>query len=266
MTFPNFRPIQRLAMTAALLTATACHAQLPPPVFSKLDALQTLPESAGAWVYRGSTFSQRQPAANPLFRYERRVLDETSGLTAKHITSDPAGRVIILESATLSNAYEVRRFEVTNQQSGFAGSVQISNDGRHLEYELNDNGKVSKASEDVSAPVVCGPSLFGFILKHWEPLKAGATIPVRMVVLQEKTTYGFDLNFGKLANDQATFTLTPSSFLIRMAVAPLTITLDARTRGPVRYEGRVPPMESVEGKFKNLDARVEYTSVSTIYR
>ncbi len=144
--------------------------------------------------------------------------------------------------------------------------MQVSSDGRHLEYELNDNGKVSKASEDVSAPVVCGPSLFGFIVKHWEPLKAGATIPVRMVVLQEKTTYGFNLKFGKSADDHAMFTLTPSNFLVRMAIAPLTVTLDARTRAPVRYEGRVPPMESVDGKFKNLDARVEYTSVSPVYR
>jgi hypothetical protein len=34
----------------------------------------------------------------------------------------------------------------------------------------------------------------------------------------------------------------------------------------VRYEGRVPPMESVDGKLKNLDARVEYTSLAPVYR
>ena len=266
MTFPDFRRVQNLSVITSLLTAVACHAQLPPPVFSILYAVQTKPESAGALVYRGSTFPNRQSMGVPLFRYDRRVLDAAAGTTASHITSDPAGRVIILESATLSNQYDVRRFEVTNQQSGFSGSVHVSNDGRRLEYELNENGKVSKASEDVSAPVVCGPSLFGFIQRQWEPLKAGATIPVRMVVLQEKTTYGFDLKFGKSTNDQAMFTLTPSNFLIRMAIAPLTVTLDARTKAPVRYEGRVPPMESVDGKLKSLDARVEYTSVSPVYR
>jgi hypothetical protein len=82
MMFSNFHRIQKLPVTAALPTV-------------------------GALVYRGSTFPHRQPAVNPLFRYERRV--------------------IILESATLSNAYEMRRFEVTNRQSGFAGSVQVSN-------------------------------------------------------------------------------------------------------------------------------------------
>jgi hypothetical protein len=107
MTFSNFSRIPNLAVTAALLTAATCHAQLASPVLSKLEAFQTKPESAGALVYPGAAFAQRQPAANPLFRYERRV--------------------IILESATLSNAYEMRRFEVTNRQYGFAGSVQVSN-------------------------------------------------------------------------------------------------------------------------------------------
>jgi hypothetical protein len=160
----------------------------------------------------------------------------------------------------------MRQFEATNQQAGFAGSVQFSNDGRHLEYALNDNGKVSRASEDVSDPVVSGPSMFGFILKNWEPLKAGASLPVRMLVLREKTTYGFDVKFEKQTNNQASFSITPSSFLIRMAIAPLRVVFDASTKTAVRYEGRVPPMENVSGKLKDLDARVEYTTVSPAYR
>ncbi len=266
MTSPIFHPMRKLAVAACMLTAAVSHAQVGQAAFAKLEALQASPESAGTLVYRGATFTQRTPAGDPLYRYERRVLAVTSGLTASHITSDPARRVVIVESATLSTDYEVRRFEVTNQQSGFTGSVQVSKDGRHVEYELNDNGKVSKASEDVSDPVVCGPSMFGFILKNWEPLKSGATLPVRMLVLKEKTTYGFDLKLEKLVNGQATFTITPSSFLIRMAIAPLRVVFDANTKTAVRYEGRVPPLENVSGKLKDLDARVEYTSVSPAYR
>jgi hypothetical protein len=248
-TFPGLR---QLAVALCFLTAAASHAQVD--------------QTAGALVYRGDTFSQRMPAGEPLYRYERRVVSAPSGLTASHITSDPTGRVIIVESALVSNHYETQRFEAMNQQAGFSGSVEISNGGRHLEYTLNDNGKVSQASEDVSDPVVCGPSMFGFILKQWEPLKAGATLPVRMVVLKEKTTYGFNVKFEKLANGQASFTVTPSNFLVRMAIAPLRVVFNASTRTPVRYEGRVPPMENVAGKLKDLDARVEYTSTAATYR
>ncbi len=108
--------------------------------------------------------------------------------------------------------------------------------------------------------------MFGFILKNWDPLVAGKTLPVRMLVLQDKTTYGFDLKFEKLANGQASFTVTPSSFLIRMAIAPLRVVFDANTKTAVRYEGRVPPMEAINGKLKDLDARVEYTTVTPAYR
>ena len=260
------RPTHLLTLAGYLLTAATAFAQGEQAAFAKLEALQASPESAGALVYRGDTFTQRIPAGPALYRYERRVLTAPTGLTASHITSDPAGRVIIVESALVSPHYETQRFEATNQQSGFSGSVQISNGGRHLEYELNDNGKRSTASEDVSDPVVCGPSLFGFILKNWDPLVAGASLPVRMLVLKDKTTYGFDLKFEKLVNGQASFTITPSSFLIRMAIAPLRVVFVASTRTPVRYEGRVPPMENVSGKLKDLDARVEYTPTSPAYR
>lgn len=237
--------------------------------FILLAACQWTPawaETAGPLVYRGDTFAQRTPAGAPLFRYERRVLTHPTGLTASHITRDPAGREVIVESAQVSPHYETQRFEVTNMQSGFTGSVQISNGGRHLEYELIHNGKRSTASEDVSDPVVCGPSLFGFILKHWGPLMAGTTLPVRMLVLKEKTTYGFDLKFEKLVDGKAAFTITPSHFLIRMAITPLRVVFDASNCTPVRYEGRVPPMENIAGTLKDLDARVEYTPVSAVYR
>lgn len=266
MPFLFIHPTRLLALAACLLTAAVSPAQEGPAAFAKLATLQESTETAGTLVYRGDTFTQRTPAGAPLYRYERRVLAAPKGLTASHITSDPAGRVIIVESALVSPHYETQRFEVMNQQAGFTGSVQVSNGGRHLEYELNDNGKRSTASEDVSDPVVCGPSLFGFILKNWDPLVAGTSLPVRMLVLKDKTTYGFDLKFDKVANGQAAFTVTPSSFLIRMAIAPLRVVFDASTRTAVRYEGRVPPMENVVGKLKDLDARVEYASMAPAYR
>jgi hypothetical protein len=266
MTFFNLNPTRTLSVTAWLLAAASASAQTVQPALAQLDALRLSPESAGALVYRGDTFTQRTPAGAPLYRYERRVQSAPGGLAASHITSDPTGSVVIVESSVVSPAYEVQRFEVSNQQSGFSGAVQVSHGGRLLEYELNDNGKLSIASEEVSDPVVCGPSLFGYILKNWDPLQAGATMPVRMVVVQEKTTYGFNLKFEKLTHGQATFSITPSSFLIRMAIAPMRVVFDANTRTAVRYEGRVPPMENVSGKLKDLDARVEYTSVSSSYR
>ena len=266
MAFAIFRGVIVPVVAALVLNATASYAQLSPPALAQLESLRLSPESAGTLVYRGDTFAQHPPFGPPLYRYERRVWGTPTGLTASHITRDPTGRVVIVETSVVSPTYAVQRFDVVNQQAGLAGSAVISQAGHHLEYELNSNGTVSRASEDVSDPVVSGPSLFGFILKNWDTLKAGSTVPVRMVVLKDKTTYGFDLRFEKRVHGQASFTVTPSNFLIRLAVAPLRVVFDAAARNAVRYEGRVPPMENVSGKFKDLDARVEYTPISPTYR
>jgi hypothetical protein len=155
---------------------------------------------------------------------------------------------------------------VANKQGGFSGSVLVSADGHHLDYIVNDNGRVSTAKEDVNEPVVTGPSMFGFILKNWDSLTAGITIPVRMVVLREKTTYRFDVRFEQETNGQTSFSIVPSSFIIRLAIAPLRVVFDSTSRNARRYEGRVPPMEAVAGKLKDLDARVDYTMVASSYR
>jgi hypothetical protein len=261
----HFKYLRGLLLITCLLAASS-HAQLNQTAVAKLEATQTSPDSAGTLIYRGSTFNQRATSGDPLFRYERRVLSIPSGMIASNITSDLTGRVIIMELNELSSQYEIHRFEATNMQAGFSGIVKLSNGGRHLEYELNDNGKITKATEVVSDPVVSGPSIFGFILKNWEPLVAGTSLPIRMLVLKDKTTYGFDLKFEKQLNGQVFFTISPSSLLIRMAISPLRVVFDASSKMPVRYEGRVPPMERVSDKFKDLDARVEYSLVTNVYR
>ena len=64
--------------------------------------------------------------------------------------------LIIDESAQPSAAYGFQRFDAANAQAGISGSVVSSQGGRHLEYSLNDNGRVSTSSEDVQDPVVTG--------------------------------------------------------------------------------------------------------------
>ena len=230
--------------------------------------------SSGTLVYRGKTFAKDETAGEPLYRYERRVVAQSNRIIASHVTTDPAGRIVVVEAAALSDDYGLKRLEVNHPQQGFSGHVQTSDDGSSLVYELNQNGRVSTKTEMIAGPVVSGPSLFGFALKHRERLSAGAVIPVRMVVLKDKTTYGFDLRMEpqvsvqpqQQTHDRWVFTLTPSSFFVRLAVAPLRIEFDSRSASPVSYSGLVPPMRRRGEQLVSLDARVEYTAESATYR
>jgi len=252
-----------MTFLAALTLGTfPAYAQLNPTAYAEIEKFQKSPESAGSLIYRGDTFVQRSSSGAPLYRYERRAFSSNNTISATHLTSDLAGKLIIVESATTSPIYELQQLYIADEQSGYSGSVAVSNNGRHLEFQLDDNGKVSSASEVVSDDVVSGTSLFGFILQRWDVLKSGSVIPVRMIVMKDKKTYGFDLRFERQMSQQVSFSVTPSSFLIRQIVAPLRVVFDATTKNPIHYEGRVPPMEVVSGKLKELDARVTYKSFS----
>jgi hypothetical protein len=258
--------LQAALATTLAIGAGASQARLDSAASAQLEALRQSPDTAGTLIYRGAVFAQRATAAEPLFHYERRVGTTPGGLSSSHITQDPQGDVIIAEQAHVSTRYALQRFDAVNRQMGYSGSVVVSADGRRLDYRLDDNGKVTTATEEVSDPVVSGPSLHGFILQHWDALTAGKRIAVRMIVMTKKATYGFDIRHEGQANGQTAFSITPSSLLVRLAVAPLRVVFDSTTHHVVRYEGRVPPMESVAGKLKELDARVDYTMMVQGYR
>jgi hypothetical protein len=254
-------------LVLTLLLASTAHAELDRPSLAQLAALQSNPETRGELIYQGATFVLGQPSAQPLFRYERRLKSiDATHWEASHLTRNPKGELIILEAAQFTPAYELQRFSVVNQQGGFRGSALLSADGKHLHYSLNDNGELTSADEEVDLPVITGPSMHGFILQHWDALLAGNTLGVRLIVLQEMQTYGFDIRFEQLADGRASFSLTPSSLLIRLAVAPLRVVFDANNKNLVRYEGRVPPKQEVDGQLKDLDAGVDYVAVAARYR
>jgi hypothetical protein len=108
--------------------------------------------------------------------------------------------------------------------------------------------------------------LFGFILAHGSELAAGKTIPVRFIVMNEKQTYGLDIRQESATKEHVVYSIAASSWLIRPLVATMRATFDRASKTWVRYEGRVPPKQTLAGKLADLDARVEYTAVAAVYR
>lgn len=257
-------------LLATSLAATAAAAPVAPRLDEAaslhLERLARSPDAAGTLIYRGSVVPQSQPEARPVFTYERRVDERAGGLTSSHITTDLNGEVIIAEQARMTADYALRRFDAANRQQGYSGSVVVSREGRHLEFTLIRDGKVQTASENVRHPVVSGPSLHGFILQQWDRLAVGEKVSVRMIVLDRLETYGFDIRRLHEIDGRTTFSITPSSWLVRLIVAPLAVTFDSATRNVLRYEGRVPPMKPEGDRLVDLDARVDYTMSVPAYR
>jgi hypothetical protein len=256
-----------LAMAlAAMLSACGSPATvaLDQTASSTLASLQQAPESAGQRVYAGDVFPIASAGGKPVFRYERRIQDRADGMLATHLTRDAGGQVVVSESARFTPDYRVTRFEAIHAQAGYSGSVEVR--AGQLQYRLQHAGRLLTATEQVDDPVVTGPSLHGFILRHWDALLAGQTIPVRMIVLSKLESYGFEIRHAGSAQGSTAFSITPSSLLVRLAVAPLRVEFDSTSRHVLRYQGRVPPMQLVDGKPRALDARVEYRVHAALYR
>jgi hypothetical protein len=108
--------------------------------------------------------------------------------------------------------------------------------------------------------------LHGFIPRHWDELAAGQRLPVRLIVLSRMETYGFEIAHAGTTDGRTSFSIRPTSFLVRLALDALRVEFDSSTRNVLRHVGRVPPMSRADGKLKALDARVDYTAKLAVYR
>lgn len=262
------RPAAACAQMALLLTL-ACpfaRAGLDESAQLRLQTLGAHPALAGELIYRGRTFALDSAASDPLFHYERRLRETPAASTATHLTRDPAQQLVVVEEAQFGPHYQLHRFVALNRQLGYSGEVALSRDGRHLRYRLVDNGVTTLAQETIDRPAVSGPTLFGFILAHAAELDAGQTVPVSMIVLKDKRSYGFDIRREAAGADQVVYTLTASSVWLRPFIATMRLVVDSSRTRVLRYLGRVPPMSGTAGKLSELDARVEYTPAAPAYR
>jgi hypothetical protein len=162
------------------------------------------------------------------------------------------------------SAYRVSSANLIQKQSGLAGSVKAEGDS--LVFTLLKDGEVKTSIEKATQPLVTGPTMFGFIVANWDALEAGSNVPMRFAVLERNQSIGFVLDAVQGKPGQLTVRMRPSSMLVRLAVGPTYFYFDSATRNVIGYDGRVPPMEEVDGQLKTLDAHVLYTFRAPSFR
>jgi len=218
---------------------------------------------AGDRIYEGRVYAL-DGRAQPLFRYERRVLgDET--LTSTHVTHDPQGAIVVVQSAVHSPSYDLHRADMIHRQTGTTASVVVANG--EATFTLGD-GSYDQTTfrERLHDPLVAGPTMFGYILAHWDQLTHGAHLPIRFAVLERGESLGFVLDQIDAPQGRTIIRMSPSSLIVRLAVAPTYFQFDTASRRIIEYTGRVPPLEQVDNRLTTLDARVAYSFVAPAFR
>ncbi|MFT4624568.1 MAG: hypothetical protein ACI8PZ_003227 [Myxococcota bacterium] len=230
---------------------------------SHLEQLATAPAALGTLIYNGDVRPQGADAEGA-FRYERWVRDTGAGNVSTHLTYDLAGDGVVLHQATHDAAYTLTRFEELHGQTGLVGSVEV-HPGGELSIEVTVDGETTRATEGPGAPVHAGPTLFGYVLNHWDGLVAGESLPLRFPVLSDARTYGFQVRLDHADREHTVFRMDATHLLVRAVVPTMRLTFATETREPVRYEGSVPPLLDDDGRLRAFQARVDYT-MSQEYR
>jgi len=221
-------------------------------------------EAPDETVYFGTVFPLRTAAGEPTFVYERRVGERDGALVSTHITREPSGATAIRESATHSADYALLEYTLHENQLGQTGTIRVERD--QVSWEGLEGAKRRTRVERAGSPVVVGPTLVGYIVRHLEALRASEVLGVRLAVLDRLETIGFELRAIEDQPGQTRIRMKPSSFLVALVVDPLYFTFETATGKLVRLEGRVPPKISAGGKWRDFDVRVEYRFVADAYR
>jgi hypothetical protein len=218
----------------------------------------------GERIYRGRVYALDPSATEPTYVYERRVDAHGRTLVSTHVTRDPRGVIQLAESAEHAPDYALARYTLHANQLGQTGSITV--DGDEVAFRVRAGNDERTATERVDAPVVVGPTLVGYIFAHLDRLARGERFQVRMAILDRLETIGFDLR-AVLAPDGLTrIEMSPSSFLIGLAVDPIYFTYDRAEGSLVRLEGRVPTKIRDGEHWADFDARVDYDMFAARYR
>ncbi|MEN0062182.1 MAG: hypothetical protein AAGA48_08515 [Myxococcota bacterium] len=215
-------------------------------------------------IYTGRV-QPRGDDADALFSYRRAIFDDGDVQVSSHLTVDADGEPKVLHVAHTRSDGRLLRFEEWHGQTGLVGSLAV--DASHTAtIEVTVGGERTERTEAGDVPVHAGPSLFGFVLQHWDALVKGEVRPLRFAVLAKARTYRFDVRLASIDEARAVFEMRASSPFVRIAVPTLAITFDSVTRTPIRYEGPVPPLRETPRGLRSLDARVDYTLTGANYR
>lgn len=257
------RPSMKAALAAMSVVGLGCQSA---PAVRKSEPL-VLPAEVtqrGETVYFGSTFHLKNAGPEPLFVYERRVEQQGEVMVSTHVTREPSGAVALAEEATHTREYALQRYTLHANQLGQRGTIVIEN-GAVTFTVVGENGERSRV-EQQPLPVVIGPTLVGFTMKHLPVLRAKQTVAVRFAVLDRLETIGFELSEVAGAPGQTRVKMAASNVLYALVIDPIFFTFETATGKLVRLEGRVPPKLRAGDGWSDLDARVEYRFVADAYR
>ncbi|MCV2403511.1 hypothetical protein OFY17_11570 [Marinomonas sp. C2222] len=152
-------------------------------------------------------------------------------------------------------------FEQTNDRNG--EFIKVIQQGKDIliTYKASRDEADSTKQLTLTPNMIIDAGFDPFIKEHWQPLLEGEKFDLDYVVPSKKTTFGFRFGLDKCLENtkdgSVCFSLSPTSWLVKMAVDPIVVAYEENTKRLVRFTGRAN-ISNAKGKYENVDIRYQY--------
>jgi len=177
------------------------------------------------------------------------------------IYSEPDGTVFARKQIDFSNSLIRPSFQQVNDRNGEAIAVKQAGERFLVKYR-QQNG--SEAKEDTVADkpnMVIDAGFDAFVRQYWQPLLSGKAMDIEYLVPSKRTTFSFRFQLAdclaETPSSAVCFTLSPVSWLVKMAVDPIVVAYDTSSQRLLRFTGRAN-ISNAAGKYQSVDIRYQY--------
>jgi len=213
--------------------------------------------------YDGKVFEKNSHQQNLLFKVSHKELITSDGhRIINRVFSDPNGKVVATEDILTKDGKTIK-LTLSQKQLGEEGVLEV-HDGKAF-FTYTKDGKTSNDDEKATDNLVVSGTVVPYLQKNWPTILKGDEVGVRYAALDRKETVGF--KFFKVeekkmnGKDVIVVKMKPSSFIIAALVDPLFFTFTQDGSELLELVGRTLPKIQIDGKWKDLDADIMFTTL-----
>lgn len=208
----------------------------------------------------GKVYAAGSNKTKLLYNYVRHEEHNASGqFILKAQFTDLSGTVIFSEEL-IAQEYRPVKYSYTQNDIQESGSAEVQN-GRIL-YSYTRDGKTRTADDKNSDSFVVGPTIFPFIAAHWPALLGGASLEMRVGVMDRRETITFNMTkigeFEKEGKPYVRLSMKASNPFIGMLVDPIFFIVEKDTGKTRETEGTNLIRVNRNGHLDNLSANMVF--------
>ncbi|TYL46707.1 hypothetical protein [Marinomonas sp. IMCC 4694] len=175
--------------------------------------------------------------------------------------SEPEGQVFGSKMLNFSMSAVTPNFLQVNERNGERTEVKAVQGKLEMIYQENSQSSPSKKSVSLKSGMVVDAGFDAFIKQYWDALVSGKTLDVDYLVPSELTTFAFRFSrvtcLDETPLNAQCFSLSPISWVVKLAVDPLIVAYDSTSKRLLRFTGRANICDA-QGKYESVDIQYRY--------